>query len=169
MSVLLLFLLLAIGLALIWPKFRPEPDPAKVHPLVRELQEPITVTGLGFYLDGGSISLTFKDAAGKSLQAALPADPKRSYPRLFLGTNGVKRLTPDRKMEIATNLPGVIEVTDPLHTTLRLQQILDQQGPGFEQDAARVVLAAWRGDPHDHVNMLSIYLRGVLQAVGRVW
>ena len=105
------FLALASGVILLWPAAGY--DLSRVHPKLRELSAPYQSVKTGYYLDGGSISVTIVDRDGRKLELALPVSGKNgriSYPQLFIGgihvskTNTVEvEFTEDtRRMLIAT-------------------------------------------------------------------
>jgi len=110
-------LLIAIGVAWIYRPYE-KPNMDKVHPRVRDLKEPLRTLHVGYYLDGGSISLRIVDAGGTKLNIAIPAwGDGKEYGEVYFDTLYHK---PD-----ATG----VKVESPNQTVLRLQELLRQQRP----------------------------------------
>ena len=144
-------LILACVLVLsVWPSLRQKAYLSQVHPAVASLREPLLSLAVVYYFDGGSLAISITDADGRKLQAALPIGETEeiAYPRLFLGTNYVKQVTASGRLEIVEDLPGVVEVENPHHTMLRLQELLDNHEAG-DRTMIHFALAQWRGDVRD--------------------
>jgi len=129
-------------LAVAWV-YRPysKPDLARVHPRVRQLQEPLRSVHVGYYLDGGSISLHLIDAKGTELELAVPvwADGQE-YGAIYLDTKYQD-----------TNSPG-LKIADAEHTAFRLQEVLRQsRPPDIMKDLAA---SRWSGRTRDSVRLL---------------
>jgi hypothetical protein len=110
-------LLIAMGVAWIYRPYE-KPNMDKVHPRVRDLKEPLLTLQVGFYLDGGSISLRIVDAGGTKLNIAMPVwGDGKEYGEVYFDTLYHK---PDAMG---------MKVESPSQTVLRLQELLRQQRP----------------------------------------
>lgn len=82
-----IFLLSLVGFLLVVFSFRPDVDPEKVDPKVREIEAPLRNVALAWYTDGGSKAIGMEDASGTTFLFMLPhpmMQPKY-YDKLFDG------------------------------------------------------------------------------------
>lgn len=133
-------LLAILGVAWVYRPY-PKPNLDRVHPRVRQLQEPLRSLRVGYYLDGGSISLNMVDAQGTALELAVPVwDDGKEYGAIYLDTHYHK-----------TNSPGV-KVDAPEQTALRLQELLREPDP--PDGTKDLALARWSGRGSDNIRFV---------------
>ncbi len=125
-------------------------DLARVHPSIRNLQQPYQSVTAGYYLDGGSVGMKIIDANGQKLELAIPiydgpGDP-RTYHRLYLGAQYSTR----------TN---AVEVPFTEDTKRYLADVIGRYAAGPDRDCALIAL---RGLPRDYVD---VYGRALLNKV----
>jgi hypothetical protein len=142
-------LLIAIGVAWIYrPYEKPKLD--KVHPRVRDLQEPLRTLQVGYYLDGGSISLHIVDAGGTNLNISIPAwGDGKEYGEVYFDTLYHK---PDA---------AGMKVESPSQTALRLLELLRQQRP--YDDMTDLGIAKLSGRSRDDIRFFIHLLARKLQ------
>ena len=140
-------ILAGVGVWCFWPRgvySRP-----RVHPSIRNLQEPYQSVSTDFYLDGGSVGIRIVDRDNRIVELALPVffdspQPPR-YDRLFVGS-------------FAHRGTGDLEVLNPQDTKWMLADIVDRYVPsGIQHDAAVIAL---RGAPKEYVGA---YIRTALR------
>jgi hypothetical protein len=125
---------------------------SRVHPSVRNLQEPYRMVWTDFLLDGGSVGIKIVDRDNRAVELALPVffDSPRPprYDRLFVGS-------------FHFNKTNSVEVPYPEPTKRMLADIIDRYvQSGIQHDAAVIAL---RGAPKDYVRA---YLRVTFQQWG---
>ena len=132
-------LILAMIAVLSWPTTGY--DINQVHPSLRELKTPYQSVNAGYYLDGGSISITIIDRDTRKLELALPVSSERkdrTYPRLFIGAKHMSNT-------------GAAEVAFSDNTRLMLIAAVEEHlQPTNYND---LVLVDLRGAPRDHARM----------------
>ncbi len=114
---------------------------SKVHPRVRDLQEPLQSLRVGYFLDGGSISINMVDARGTNLQFAVPSwHDGGVHKSLFIDT-----------LYHDTNAPGV-QISEPAHTARHLQAVLHRHVEKIP--SVDFPLAIWRNRTRGFMRVL---------------
>jgi hypothetical protein len=140
--------LVALG-AGVW-NWTPSIDLEKVDREILELKRPLVQASVEHFLDGGSVGLTLTDAAGKTLECALPVDNQSvptSWPRVIVGTTWVD----PRSLQASS---GVREVENPEATKAYLLKLVDEDS--CDQNERLLMLAEMRGAPRD---MIRVFIR----------
>lgn len=141
-KLIIIFGILTVALvaALLWPTA--SYDMSRVHPSLRDLATPYQSVSAGYFLDGGSISITIVDRTAHKLELALPVsyEHRRSYPRLFVGAEYMTRT-------------GAVEIAFSEDTRRMLIAVVEEQCQPIED--REIVLVSIRGAPRDHAHLWS--------------
>lgn len=137
---------LLLSLAFVFPVSKP--DLASVHPFFRTLQEPIRVTAVRFYLDGGSIELKMVDATGSTNIFALPVSSTPETDRYsYFVCSSVKAARTNNQERT------------PLDAKTRayISYLIEHRAPRGSD--ANIVLTSLRGAPRDYASLMIEILR----------
>jgi hypothetical protein len=117
-------------------------DISRVHPSLSELATPYQSVSTGYFADGGSISITIVDRAGRRLEMALPvsSDHGRSYPQHFIGATHISE-------------SGAVEIAFTDDTRRMLISIIEDHRSA--RDCSNLALISLRGALRDHARIFS--------------
>ena len=125
-----------------------------VHPHFANLQEPIRINAVGYFLDGGSIELKITDATGRTNTFALPVSSSPHtdrYPHFACGS--IRAEKPNQKNLIPLDA----------NTKSYIAYLIEHQSSTVGD--ARLALTALRGAPRDYASLMIDVLRERLSKI----